>query len=46
MASGKQFLSSDEIRPLAKRSDPWGCFLIAHSWRFIITPLIIFVNWP
>ena len=46
MTPGKKFLSSDEIRHLAERSDLWGWLLIAHCWGIIIAPLVIFAIWP
>ncbi len=46
MTPGKKFLSSDEIRPLAERSDLWGFLLLAHCWAVIIAPLMVFSLWP
>ena len=46
MTPGKKFLSSDEIRQLAERSNLWGWMLIAHCWGIIISTLIIFALWP
>ncbi|MFT5632292.1 MAG: hypothetical protein ACI9HB_003481, partial [Gammaproteobacteria bacterium] len=32
MTPGKTYLSSDEIRPLAQRSDIMGFWLVLHCW--------------
>ncbi len=46
MTPGKAFLTSDEIRPLAQRSDLWGFALIVHCWAVIAAALAIFAIWP
>lgn len=46
MTPGKAFLTSDEIRPLATRSDLWGFWLILHCWAVIAFALAIFAIWP
>lgn len=43
---GKEFFSSDEIRPLAERSDLWGWLLVGHCWAVIIAALALFSVWP
>ena len=35
MTPGKSYLTSDEIRPLAKRSDAMGIWLVLHCWLVI-----------
>lgn len=46
MTDGKAFLTSDEIRPLAARSDLWGVWLVAHCWGVIALALVPFAIWP
>lgn len=46
MTPGKAFLTSDEIRPLAARSDLWGFALILHCWGVIAAALAVFAIWP
>ena len=46
MNLGKKYLTSDEIRPLAKRSDLWGYLLIVHCWGIIFLALAAFSFWP
>ena len=46
MTPGKRFLSSEEIRPLAARSDLWGWILVLHCWAVIGAALAIFSVWP
>lgn len=43
---GKAYLSSDEIRPLAARSDAMGLWLVAHCWGVIVVALALFAVWP
>lgn len=43
---GKAYLSSDEIRPLAARSDAMGLWLVAHCWGVIALALALFAVWP
>lgn len=46
MTPGKAFLTPDEIRPLAKRSDLWGVLLMLHCYGVIAAALAIFAIWP
>ncbi len=46
MTPGKAFFTSDEIRPLAARSDLWGYWLIAHCWGTIALALVLFAYFP
>lgn len=46
MTPGKAFFTSDEIRPLAVRSDVWGGWLILHCWGVIALALAVFAAWP
>ena len=46
MTPGKHYLSSDEIRPLAARSDLWGALLVLHCWCVIALALALFSLWP
>lgn len=46
MTPGKAFLSPEEIRPLAKRSDLWGVLLMAHCYGVIGIALALFALWP
>ncbi len=46
MTPGKAFLTSDEIRPLAQRSDLWGALLLAHCWAVIFGAAAVFHLWP
>lgn len=46
MTPGKQYLSSDEIRPLAARSDVMGYVLVAHAYGVIALALALFSIWP
>ncbi len=46
MAAGKTYLSPDEIRPLARRSDLMGAGLVLHCWGVIAAALVIFAVWP
>ncbi len=43
---GKDFFTSDEIRPLAERSDLWGAWLVFHAWAVIAAALALFAIWP
>lgn len=45
MTPGKAFLSSDEIRPLAARSDWKGLGLVLHAYGTIALVLVIFALW-
>lgn len=46
MTPGKAYLSSDEIRPLAERSDAMGLWLILHCWGTIALAVGLFALWP
>jgi len=46
MMEGKRYFTSSEIRPLAKRSDLWGVWLIVHCWGTIALALGLFSLWP
>lgn len=46
MTPGKTFLSTDEIRPLAKRSDVAGALLVAHCWGVVALAVAIFAWFP
>lgn len=46
MTPGKTYLSSDEIRPLAERSDPMGLWLLLHCWGTIALAIALFALWP
>jgi len=46
MAAGKAYLSPEEIRPLARRSDLLGAGLVAHCWGVIALAIGLFAWWP
>lgn len=46
MTPGKSYLSTDEIRPLAERSDLMGLWLLAHCWGVIALAVGLFALWP
>ena len=46
MTPGKRFLTSDEIRPLAERSDKMGAWLVVHCWGVIALTVAAFTIWP
>lgn len=46
MTPGKAFLTPEEIRPLARRSDLAGFWLIIHCWGVIAAALALFAVWP
>lgn len=46
MTPGKAFLTPEEIRPLAKRSDLWGVLLVGHAYVVIAAALGVFAIWP
>ena len=46
MTPGKAYLSSDEIRPLAERSDLMGFWLLLHCWGTIAAAVAVFGFWP
>ena len=46
MTPGKNYLTSEEIRPLAERSDLMGGWLVLHCWGTIALAVTIFGIWP
>lgn len=46
MTPGKHYMTSDEIRPLAARSDLWGAALVLHAWAMIAGAVALFALWP
>ena len=46
MTPGKSYLSTDEIRPLAERSNLMGAWLVAHCWGTIALAVGVFGLWP
>ena len=46
MTPGKAYLTTDEIRPLAERSDLMGLWLVAHCWGMIAVAVALFAVWP
>ena len=42
MTPGKAYLTSDEIRPLAERSDLMGVWLLLHCWGMIAGAVAVF----
>ena len=46
MITAKRFFTSEEIRPLAARSDVWGFWLIVHCWGLIVLALALFSYAP
>ena len=46
MTPGKTYLSSEEIRPLAQRSDTMGLWLVVHCWLVIGFAIALFAIWP
>ncbi|MCE8515262.1 fatty acid desaturase family protein [Ruegeria pomeroyi] len=45
MTPGKAYLSTEEIRPLAERSDMMGVWLVAHCWGTIALAVALFGIW-
>ena len=46
MTPGKSYLSTEEIRPLAERSDLMGFWLVLHCWGIIALAVTLFALWP
>jgi fatty acid desaturase len=46
MTPGKAFLTTDEIRPLAERSNLMGALLVLHCWGTIALAVALFGFWP
>jgi fatty acid desaturase len=45
MTPGKTFLTSDEIRPLAARSNLMGALMLAHCFSWMVLALVVFSLW-
>ena len=46
MQHAKKYFSSDEIRPLAQRSNLMGAFLVTHCFFTIALAIFVFSIWP
>jgi fatty acid desaturase len=46
MTPGKAYMSTEEIRPLAERSDLMGLWLVMHCWGTIALAVALFAIWP
>ena len=46
MTPGKAYLSTEEIRPLAERSDAMGVWLTLHCWGTIALAVALYGLWP
>ncbi|WP_164659340.1 fatty acid desaturase family protein [Tropicibacter sp. Alg240-R139] len=46
MTPGKAYLSTEEIRPLAERSNAMGVWLVLHCWGTIALVVVLFGLWP
>lgn len=46
MTPGKAYLSTEEIRILAERSDAKGAWLVLHCWGTIAAAVALFAIWP
>ena len=46
MQHAKSYLTSDDIRPLAQRSDLWGALMLLHCWGIVAAALAVFALWP
>ena len=46
MTPGKTYLTTEEIRPLAERSDAMGAWLIFHCWAVIALAVALFAWFP
>ena len=46
MTPGKTYLSSEDIRPLAERSDAMGAWLVLHAWGTIALSVALFAMFP
>lgn len=46
MTPGKSYMSTEEIRPLAERSDVMGLWLLVHCWGTIALVVALFAIWP
>lgn len=45
MTPGKAFMTTDEIRPMAERSDRMGLWLVVHCWGTIALAVAMFAIW-
>ncbi|MBV1895322.1 MAG: fatty acid desaturase family protein [Rhodobacteraceae bacterium] len=45
MTPGKSYMTTEEIRPLAERSDPMGLWLLLHCWGTIALAITLFALW-
>lgn len=43
---GRAYLSGEDIRPLAKRSDLMGTWLVLHCWGVIAGAVALYALWP
>lgn len=43
---GRAYLSGEDIRPLAKRSDLMGTWLVLHCWGVIAGAVVLYALWP
>lgn len=46
MTPGKTYLTAEEIRPLAARSNRVGALLVLHCWAVIAGAIALFALWP
>ena len=46
MQHAKKYFTSDEIRPLAQRSNFMGAFLVSHCFVTIALAIFVFSLWP
>lgn len=46
MTPGKAYLSTDDIRPIAKRSDLVGFLLLLHCYGVVAAAIALFAIWP
>ena len=46
MQHAKKYFTSDEIRPLAQRSNFMGAFLVCHCFSTMVLVLLLFSIWP
>ena len=46
MTPGKTYLNTEEIRPLAERSNAMGAWLLLHCWGTIACAIALFAIWP
>jgi fatty acid desaturase len=46
MTPGKEYMTSEEIKPLAERSDAMGILMLVHCYGIIVAALTLFSIWP